>query len=348
VIVRLSGRLPIRPTPGILLAPLWVVRQTRRHDLSGWPVDPLLAEAQARARALEACDPRALSWADLLATVRAALAIPPLLGEIRLRYVPGAALAVGRLRLALGLLGRADRFGALLSGVETRTLETNRTLEALAARIRSDPTLADAFARHEPSELWAVLEAQPSGRAWLAELRVFLDRYGHREAGGTLLVSQSTWKDAPEVVLGILKGLALAPARPQPERPAWEVARDELLAHPLLRLSPLRSAFLELLAQARCFPQLREDTRFYATLILPVLRRTLLELGRRLAGAGILDAPEDIFHLRLDELEWVDGTWPPPRQLADELRALVRRRKEGRTALGDTGDRRPRTREEGG
>jgi pyruvate,water dikinase len=181
-----------------------------------------------------------------------------------------------------------------------------------------------------------VLQAQPSGRAWLAELHVFLDHYGHREAGGTLLVSQSTWKDAPEVVLGILKGLALAPARPPTERPVWEAARDELLAHPLLRLSPLRSAFLELLAQARCFPQLREDTRFYATLILPVLRRTLLELGRRLAAAGILDTPEEVFHLKLDELERVDGTWPPPRQCADELRALVRRRKERRAALEGT------------
>jgi pyruvate,water dikinase len=336
VLVRLTGRLPIRPTPGILPAPLRIVRQARRYDLAHWRADPLLAEAQARARTLEARDPRALSWTDLLTTVRAALAIPPLLGEIRLRYIPGAALAIGRLRLALGLLRHADHIGALLSGVETKTLETNRALEALAARIRSDPTLADAFAHHEPGELWAVLEAQPSGRAWLAELRVVLDRYGHREAGGTLLVSQSTWKDAPEVVLGILKGLALTETRPRAEQPAWEAVRDELLAHPLLRLSPLRAAFLEILAQARCFPQLREDTRFYATLILPVLRRALLELGRRLAAAGILDTPEDVFHLKLDELERVNGTWPPPRQLADELRALVRRRKARRAALENT------------
>ncbi len=60
----------------------------------------------------------------------------------------------------------------------------------LAARIRSNSLLADAFARHEPRQLWTALEAQPSGRAFLAELRAFLDQYGHREAGGTLLVSQ--------------------------------------------------------------------------------------------------------------------------------------------------------------
>src|SRR5207302_1940560 len=83
--------LPIRPTPGILLAPLRILRQARRYDPVHWRADPLLAEAQASARVLEARDPRALAWADLLVTVREALAIAPLLGEIRLRYIPGAA-----------------------------------------------------------------------------------------------------------------------------------------------------------------------------------------------------------------------------------------------------------------
>lgn len=149
-------------------------------------------------------------------------------------------------------------------------------------------------------------------------------------------VSQPTWKDAPEVVLGMLQGLARAEPRPQARPPAWEVARDQLLAHPLLRVPPLRSAFLKLLAEARYFPQLREDTRFYALLALPVLRRTLLELGRRLAGIGVLDGPEDVFHLKLDELQRVDGTWPPPPPLAGELSALVMRRKARRATLEGT------------
>jgi pyruvate,water dikinase len=203
----------VRPTPLILLAPLRLLRLARRYDLARWQADPLLAEAQARARALEARDPRALSWTDLLAVVHEALAIPFLLGELRVRYMAGAILAVAGFRLVLSLLGRADCFWTLLSGVETKTLEVNRALEVLATRIRSEPSLADAFARHEPSQLWTVLETQPSGPAFLEELRAFLDQYGHREAGGTMLVSQSTWKDTPAVVLGILKGLAMAPGR---------------------------------------------------------------------------------------------------------------------------------------
>lgn len=334
VVVRLSGCLPFRPTAGILPAPLRVLRRARRYNPADWQRDPLLAEAQERVRRLEALDLRALSWGDLLATVREALAIPALIWEFRLRYLLRPMLAVARLRLLLGLLGRSDLFGALLfTGLESRTMEANRALETLANRIRSDPSLADAFARYQPAELWAVLEAQPSGRAFLADLRAFLDEYGHREGGGTMQVLQPTWKDAPEVVLGLLQGLARAEPRSESRRPAWEAARDELLAHPLLRLPPLRSAFLKLLAEARYFPQIREDTRFYATLVLPVLRRTLLELGRRLAGAGVLDAPDDVFHLKLAELERIDGTWPPLPQLAAELRALVVRRKAKRAEL---------------
>jgi len=159
-----------------------------------------------------------------------------------------------------------------------------------------------------------------------------LDQYGHREA--TISTAfLPTWKDAPEVVLGILKGLALAERRPQTEHPAWEAARDEVLALSQMRFRPLRSAFLKFLAQARCLLQIREDTHFYATLPLPIVRRTALELGRRLVGVGVLSIPEDVFHLQLDELERLTGTWPPSIQLVDELRAIALRRKEKRAAL---------------
>src|SRR5262249_39769175 len=175
-----------------------------------------------------------------------------------------------------------------------------------------------------------------SGRVFLSELRRFLDRYGHREAVITS-VFQPTWTDAPEVALGILKGLAMAPpAPPRTGPPAWEIARDELLNHPLLRLRPLRAAFLKSLTEARCLMQIREDTHFYATRALPLLRRELIEFGRRLTAAGVLERPEDVFHLRMEELEHVGGTWPPPPPLAGRLRSVVARRKELRASLEAT------------
>src|SRR5690606_28284875 len=128
-----------------------------------------------------------------------------------------------------------------------------------------------------------------------------VDRYGHRET----LISTAlapTWKQAPEMVLGLIKGLAEQPPRPPAENQAWQAARDEVLQHPLLRLGMVRRAFLEALDVARVTLHLREDTHFYAATALPILRQTFLEMGRRLAEAGVVDAPEDVFHLKVDEL----------------------------------------------
>jgi pyruvate,water dikinase len=181
------------------------------------------------------------------------------------------------------------------------------------------------------------------GRAFLVELRAFLDHYGHRETVISTAL-QPTWKDAPEVVLGIVRSFASQ----QPQLPlngvswdesngqAWQVARDELVRHPLLRWAPLRSTFLELLAKARTLLLMREDTHFDATRALPVFRRASLEMGRRLVAAGILDTPEDIFHLRLDELERIGGRLPPRAELSAGLRASMMRRKEVRARLEGT------------
>jgi pyruvate,water dikinase len=83
-------------------------------------------------------------------------------------------------------------------------------------------------------------------------------------------------------------------------------------------------------------PQIREDTHFYGTLPLPAIRRTLIEFGRRLASCGVLDTPEDVFHLKLAELEQIDGLWPPSPQMVEELRAIVVQRKKRRATLEGT------------
>jgi pyruvate,water dikinase len=286
--------------------------------------------------ALDARDLEALSWAGLLETLEAALALPrALAGDVRQRYFPRAVVASGALLVLLGLVRRGDRLVALLSGMETRTLEANRALEALAARARSDPQLADRFADTEAGLLWSALETDAAGRAWLAELRVFLDRYGHREAAITT-ASLPTWRDAPEIVLGLVKGLIHEASRSDGGQPGWERARDEVLASPWLRLPPLRSAFLTLLTTARFVLQIREDTHFYATMPLPLVRRTVLEMGRRLVQVGALDTPADVFHLTLAELELVQGTWPPAASLTGELHTVVQWRIARRAAIEST------------
>jgi phosphohistidine swiveling domain-containing protein len=332
VVISLKDKFAFRLTLGILLAPVRLFLFILRYNPIRWQDDPLLTDAQSHTHDMKTRNLSTLSWKDLLATVREAIVIFTDVGELRRRYYPRALLAAGLLRLSLELLGQGNRFAVLLSGTENKTLEVNRALEALAERIRSDHILANTFARHEAGDLWKVLEAQSEGQAFLIELKDFLDSYGHRESVISTAL-QPTWKDAPEVVLGILKGLALTKSQPQTGQSAWKNARDETLKHPVFRLRSIRSMFLNLLMQARSFMQIREDTHFYATLSLPVIRRTFLEFGRRLVNIGLVKSSEDIFHLKLSELEQIGESWPPSPQLVSDLRATIQRRKNRRAAI---------------
>lgn len=335
VITRLADGPKLRPFPGLVLMPLRLIPLARRYDPAHWRDDPILAETLARIEDLEAQNPRQLSEGALLATAHDVMELPLDVVELRRRYFPRAILSIAGLRLLLGLLGQEGRFGDLLSGIDNKTLEANRKLEALAAEIRGNASLASIFATHDPTTLWDALAAEPQGKAFLVKLREFLASYGHRETGSPLLVSLPTWKDAPEPVLGILKGFAAAPPTARDDQPLWEQARDEILTLPAMEIAPLRAAFLTLLCGARQFPALREDTHFMMTMPMPILRRVLMELGSRLVDAGVLERADDVFHLKLDELERAVATWPPPPALAEELAATVRQRAERRADLAD-------------
>jgi rifampicin phosphotransferase len=102
------------------------------------------------------------------------------------------------------------------------------------------------------------------------------------------------------------------------------------LTHPLLR-GPRRRARMERWVQAaRDGMAFREDSHFYFLMPLPILRQSLLEIGRRLYDAGVLDEPEDVFHLRLEELEAIDDpvTLDKPESLRATVRVRAARREE--------------------
>lgn len=331
VVVRVDLPRP-RPTPYILGTPLRLVRLARRYDPSRWMSDPLVGEMDTRTRELRARDISGSSWQELMSLVREGPAISAKAMELRLRYLPRTLLALAGLYVALSVLRQRRLMGALLSGVGTQTTATNRALEDMAATIRADARLAETFAHHSPDELYAALEQ--SAPAFLADFEAFLDRYGHRDTTTPLLLTQPAWRDRPEVVLGVLKAFATE-APPPAGPPPGEQAEQALFAHPLLRTGPPRRAVRALLAQARWFQQVRDDTRFQAVLPLPAMRQALLEMGSRLVDAGVLDTAEDVFHLRFDELQHV-RTWPPSPAVRAELRELATRRRAKRAGLAGT------------
>uniref|UniRef100_UPI000DE31E95 PEP-utilizing enzyme n=1 Tax=Nonomuraea lactucae TaxID=2249762 RepID=UPI000DE31E95 len=288
VVYRLVPPRP-RPAPRLLVMPFRVAAKARRYDPARWTGDPRFTRFLDGNRELAARDLAAMPWPELISVPRQALDLVRPVADLRIDYLPGTGVALLRLLVSLRLLGRGRWFGELIAGGRTRTADANRALEELA----------------EVARLTGALDVRPPHRApaaFAAKLEAFLAEYGHRETASPLLVTSPTWADAPETVLGLIRVLAAGPPKPAAADPL-----DRLLdEHPRLRRSSARRArMVRRVEAARAGIAFREDSHFYFTLPLPVLRRSLLEIGRRLRDADVLRNAEDVFHLRLEELEGI-------------------------------------------
>jgi len=323
----------VRPSLSMLVMPWITLWRTRHFDPSQWQNDPIIAEVLATARELENRDLQSLTWEQNIQTLHQSLDLIPRVMQLREHYFPKALAGLGLLRLLLTLGRYKDHFAILISGVETKTTETNRALETLARQIRRDVKLRELFAQSEPDALQVALQHSESGRRFLQEFSAFLAQYGHRET--SLTISQPAWKDAPNIVLGILKVLVRSELQETDHYQEWKLARDELLANSMLGHWLLRPLFLKSLMNARSLFQMREDTHFYATLAQPLVRRVVLKMGEHLEGVGALKTATDIFHLRLEELEPLSNPWPPSPETIEQIKILVAKRKSKRESLAN-------------
>ena len=334
------------PTLGALLAPWRIATLADRYDPRHWTEDPRFTEFLARVHDLATEDLTTMPWPQLKAMPERALDLINPIGHLRIDYLPRTGLALLRLYIVLRLLRRSYLLGDLLV-TRTRTSDANRALEALAGRARGDQRLRDSISRLDPKALGEFPQFETEFNAYLAE-------YGHRETVSPVLVTPPTQSEAPETVLGLINVLAAEPPRPPEDA---DRAISELLKHPLLRGSRRRRARIERWVDvARTGMAFREDSHFYFLMPLPILRRSLLEMGRRLSDVGLLAEPEDVFHLRLEELKAIEdpaklATFGPStgsgrretssgrsetssgRSQAERLRAAVRTRSARREEL---------------
>jgi rifampicin phosphotransferase len=294
VVDRLLPRSP-RPTPAVLLAPWRIATLAHRFDPGRWREDPRFADFLRRVQDLATQDLKTMPWSWLKTMPRQALdAINPI-GELRIDYLPRTGLTLLRLLLALRLLRRSALFSDLIIS-RTRTTDANRALEALAARAREDSRLGEAVRSLDPKALTAFPQFEAQFASYLAE-------FGHRETVTPVLVTPPTQSEAPETALALIKVLMTEPTRLPEDR---DRAMRELLKHPLLQSRRRRAVIKHWVEAARAGMAFREDSHFYFLMPLPILRRSLLEMGRRLCDVEVLEQPEDIFHLRLEELEAID------------------------------------------
>ncbi|MCO4768661.1 MAG: hypothetical protein KDA24_01430 [Deltaproteobacteria bacterium] len=233
------------------------------------------------------------------------------------------------LRSWVGDGGEAMR-SALVAESDNATLRVNQDLWDLAAAARRSPPLAAALLSGA-QEGWGddpltELAEVPGFDAFARELRVFLERHGHRSDASWEIFSDR-WADAPETVLSMTASALRSADRANPTEHLRARERDRAHAEELVRARMGRSkrrrlfpwrrkAFTELLELCRRYMALRENQRYAFDRLLLRLKRVFERQGALLERAGMLAGGEQIMFLELPELVALTAQRVSPAEIA--------------------------------
>ncbi|MBW3652887.1 MAG: hypothetical protein KY433_04685 [Actinobacteria bacterium] len=213
----------------------------------------------------------------------------------------------------------------LLEGLPNMTVEVGQALWTLSRRAIASPEVRGVLVSRPAAEVLPALYASADGRAFLAELEDYVDRYGRRADKWTILAP--SWTEDPSPVIERLQDFV---RRPESEAPAVTTqsaaaAREHAIAEARERLrdypAQIAGQFEAMLAAAQSGLVISEDHNFYIdNMSIHHLRAVLLEAGRRLVHDGAIVAVDDVFMLAPEELRAALET------PGTDLRAVVRDR----------------------
>ncbi|HVY60420.1 MAG TPA: PEP-utilizing enzyme, partial [Planctomycetota bacterium] len=214
-------------------------------------------------------------------------------------------------------------------GIEST--EPTKRMMLLSIEARKTPAVAELL-RATPDE--KCLEALAAGgrenpeiQKFEEKIRELLRKYGDR-CMNELKLESATLEEEPKFLFSVIKNYMkqenLDPA--EMERREKEIrSKAEAAVAKKLRFKPVKLAtFRHVLENARKAVKNRENMRFSRTRIFGVARRLFRAVGRQLAAAQLLDDPQDVFYLELEEiLALAEG-----RNTIWDLKALVALRRK--------------------
>jgi len=197
--------------------------------------------------------------------------------------------------------------GRLLAGTgELQSAQAGLELWRLGRAVAADERLRTlVLAGHPWLETRAALVSEPAGRDFLARWDRFVVHHGHH-ARGEMNMFQPRWHEQPDYLLGLVRGYAQSAGHdPEADITRRAADRDRLTREALGRLrNPLKRVLFRYVAeQARRSAAIRENLKDLAIRVLAATRAVIVELGRRLAGRGVLAEADDVFFLRFEELQ---------------------------------------------
>lgn len=296
-----------------------------------------LPRIQALLQRLQSLDVADASSSEVGAKLDEAIAITAELWTIHFRIAFPMLLSMQLFdEFYLDLFGGTDADAhALLLGAVSSSVEAGFGLADLATSAR-DVGLEGVFRDTEIDRLLPALEASEQGRAFLTELRAYLDTYGLRQ--DLFELATPTWREDPSFALASIRNYLIANRdtrvehadRARSAEAAAEIARAQLARYP----AAVREQFEAMLQSARLGAFLQEEHNFWIDQQgFAILRLFYLNVATRLVRDGKLAQPDDLFMLYADELRGL-ATDDPSLGKTD-WQALVDQRREELAAAWD-------------
>lgn len=194
----------------------------------------------------------------------------------------------------------------LLQGHDNKTVETGREIWKLSRLALASAEVSRILSTYPPEQTLLELEKSSAGREFNAELRTFLETYGYR--GDKWGLRDPSWVDDPAPVIRNLREYIGQPdLDPVSRQERLAVEREQAVAAARARLQgypqPVAEQFKFLLKAASWGVVLSEDHGFWIDFgSVSRIRRVIMEFGRRLAVAGVIERPDDVFFLTFSEL----------------------------------------------
>lgn len=187
-----------------------------------------------------------------------------------------------------------------------RSLQPLHEIGRLAELARQlPPGLTSMLSVAGQAELRDRLDASAEGRALLAEVDAFLDRFGFLGSNGSDFTA-STWAEHPGLIWRAIARAAKSSDAVSPE--AAVAARREARRCVRAQLGPLpRLVFDRLLASIVAAIELRESVSLMMSEYSYEMRRIFVAIADRLVAQGDLVEREDLFFLTYDEMQALAG-----------------------------------------
>jgi pyruvate,water dikinase len=196
----------------------------------------------------------------------------------------------------------------LLQGFDNMILVGDRALWDLSRKALTMPAVQKILQEKAAKNVIPALEGSVVGQVYLEEFNTFLGEHGQRGAMYSA-IGEVSWIENPMPVIKMLKDYITQPDRDLVAELAAEAAdRERLVNEARTRLKgypqPVVDEFERLLKAAQIGTVLHSDHGYWIDYrAMYGVRRVLLAFGRRLVTAGVIDAPEDVLFLGLEELK---------------------------------------------